>query len=153
MKQTAERNLEVKYYEEEGRENIWVAVSHMMEEEHDITVTTEIDMEHKVIVNAKIEFDRYPLPGCKLMEKKAGLLAGMAIDSSFFRNVTKFLIGPEGCPNILTLLNISIPGIMYYYYPYKIKKGEMTQDQFVDILRTEEKNACLAHTIRFSDNN
>ena len=152
MKQTAQRNFEVKYFEKEEDENIWIAVSHMMEESHDITLTLEIDMEKMVILSAKIVFDRYPLTACKKMEEKASQLAGMTIDSSFSRNAMKIFMGPEGCPNVMTLLTISVPGIMYYYYPYKIKTGAMTREGFFDILKAKEKNACLAHTIEFSDN-
>lgn len=151
MKQTAERNLQVKYYEKEEGKNIWIAISHMIEEQHDITVTLEIDMDRLVIIDAKIEFNRYPLSDCKLIEKMANQLIGMTIDPFFSRNIMKIFLGPEGCPNVMILLQISIPGIMYYYYPYKIKSGEITQDQFFDILRVEEKNACLAHTIKFSN--
>ncbi len=50
-------------------------------------------------------------------------------------------MGPEGCPNIMTLLNISVPGIMYYYYPHKMSIGEITKDQFLEILREKEKNS------------
>lgn len=151
MKQTAERNLQVKYFEKEEGENIWIVVSHMSEEQHDITVTLEIDMERMVILDAKIEFNRYPLLDCKLIEKMADQLVGMAIDPLFSRNIMKIFLGPEGCPNVMILLQISVPGIMYYYYPYKIKSGEITQDQFFDILAVKEKNACLAHTIKFSN--
>lgn len=151
MKQTAERNLKVKYFEKEGYKNIWIAESHMSEEQHDITVTLEIDMEQMIILDSKISFARYPLADCKLIEKKAHQLIGMAIDPLFSRNIMKIFMGSEGCPNVMLLLQISVPGIMYYYYPYKIKSGEMTQDQFFDILRVNEKNACLAHTIMFSN--
>jgi hypothetical protein len=151
MIKTAERNLKVDYYEKEEDKNIWVVESHMSEEEHDITVTLEIDMEQLVIGNAKIIFNRYPQAECKLIEKKAKQLVGMNVDTMFSQNVMKIFMGPEGCPNIMTLLNIAVPGIIYYYYPYKIKSGEITREQFYEILREKEKNACLAHSTMFAD--
>lgn len=60
----------------------------------------------------------------------------------------KIFMGPQGCPNIMTLLNISVPGIIYYYYPYKLKIGKMKYEQWDSMLRTELKDACLAHTLR-----
>jgi hypothetical protein len=56
-------------------------------------------------------------------------------------------MGAEGCPNIMSLLHVSIPGIIYFYYPYKIKTGEMEAAQFDHIIKAELKNACLAHTM------
>jgi hypothetical protein len=102
------------------------------------------------ILVATFLFNRFPIQHCKLIEDKAEQLHGMKIDSSFSRNVLKLFMGPEGCPNIMTLLNISVPGLMYYYYPYKIKKGEMTQEEFYEILKEKERNACLAHSILFN---
>ena len=151
MKHATERNMKVDYYEKEEGKNIWVVESHMVEEQHDIKVTLEIDMDEMVIVEAKIEFNRYPLKECKAIEKCAAQLVGMKVDRFFSRNIMGIFMGPEGCPNVMTLLNIAVPGIMYYYYPYKVKQGEMTQNQFFEILREKEKNACLAHSIVFAD--
>ncbi len=151
MKHTTERNMKVDYFEKEESQNIWIVESHMVEEQHDIKVALEIDMDQMVITEAKIDFYRYPLKECKAIEKYADRLIGMKVDHFFSRNIMGIFMGPEGCPNVMTLLNIAVPGIMYYYYPHKVKQGEMTQDQFFDILREKEKNACLAHSIVFSD--
>jgi Protein of unknown function (DUF2889). len=151
MKQTAERNLSVKYFEKEGDQNTWIVESHMIEEQHDIIVNLEINMEQMQIVNANIEFNRYPLNECKLIEKVANRLVGLKVDHSFPQKALKITMGPEGCPNVMTLLSISVPGVMYYYYTYKIRTGEITRDQFFDILKTNEKNACLAHTMMFAE--
>ena len=151
MKLTAERNLKVNYYEKEKGKNIWIVVSQMIEEQHDIAVTTEIDMEQMIILDAKISFNCYPLNYCKAIESLAASLAGIKIDKHFSYNIMKVFLCPEGCPNVMTLLNIAIPGIIYYYYPYKIKTGEITQEQFYELLKENEKNACLAHTIMFAE--
>lgn len=152
MKPVTERNLEVKYFEKEEGNNIWIVESRMLEEQHDIVLILEIDMEQLQIIHASIGFNRYPLAECKLIEKMAGKLTGLRVDRYFSQNAMKITMGPEGCPQIMTLLNISVPGIMYYYYPYKMSLGEITKDQFFEILREKEKNACLAHTMIFSEN-
>lgn len=150
MKETAKRNFEVHYYEKEEEEEIWVVQSHLSDEPHDITVTVEIDMNTMIIKDAKIKFDRYPIDTCPLVEKNAKQLVGLKVDSSFSKNMLEIFMGSEGCPNVMTLLSISIPGIIYYYYPYKIKTGEMTKEQFWNILQTNQRNACLAHTLMFN---
>ncbi|WP_312648390.1 DUF2889 domain-containing protein [Aminipila sp.] len=151
MKLATERDFNVKYYEKEEGRNIWIVESHLTDEQHDILVILEIDMDQMQIINAKIELNRYPIKECKLIETMASKLVGLKIDHYFSQNAMKITMGPEGCPNIMTLLNISVPGIIYYYYPYKIKIGEMTQEEFFKILRKKEKNACMAHTMLFTD--
>lgn len=151
MKLATKRDFNVKYYEKEEGRNIWITESHLSDEQHDILVILEMDMDLMQIINAKIELNRYPIKECKLIETMASKLVGLKIDHYFSQNAMKITMGPEGCPNIMTLLNISVPGIIYYYYPYKIKMGEMTQEQFFDILREKEKNACMAHTMMFTD--
>ncbi|QHI71585.1 DUF2889 domain-containing protein [Aminipila terrae] len=153
MKLAAERNFKVNYYEKEEGKNLWIAESHLIDEPHDISVILEIDMDQMLIVDANIKFYRNPAKECILIEEIADRLVGLKVDHSFSQNAMKITMGPSGCPNIMTLLNISVPGILYYYYPYKIKCGEMTQEQFFEILREREKNACLAHTIIFSEEN
>lgn len=137
--------MSVDYYEKEGE--IWVAESHLADDHHDITLTVEIDMAVMTVTDAKIRFNRFPMDTCPLIEKKAGELAGLKVDGEFTRNAMKIFMGPYGCPNILTLLNISMPGIIYFYYPHKIKTGDMTPEQWDGIVRGELKNACLAHTM------
>jgi len=145
MQKVTGRNMDVDYFEKE--EEIWVAVSHLSDEEHDITLTVELDMAKMTVTDAEIKFNRFPMDTCPLIEKKAGELVGIKVDGEFARNAMRIFMGPYGCPNILTLLNISIPGIIYYYYPHKIKTGKMTQEEWDGIVRGELKNACLAHTM------
>jgi hypothetical protein len=149
MKKITERNLKVNYYEKEGNEKIWIAQSLLDDKEHEIELKLEIDMEQMLILQANIRFVRCPQEDCRLVEPLAKKLIGMKIDHYFSMNAMKIVMGPQGCPNIMTLLNISVPGIIYYYYPYQISTGKMTQDEFYEILREKERNACLAHTKMF----
>lgn len=151
MKITAERSFKVNYFEKETNKDIWIAESHLTDNQHDIAVIVEINMEKMQIEEAKIKFHRYPVGECKQIEEIASKLVGLKVDHYFSQNAMKITMGPFGCPNIMMLLNISVPGIIYYYYPYKIKMGEMTQEQFFELLREKEKNACLAHTVMFAE--
>lgn len=145
LKKVSNRNFNVDYFEKE--KNIWIAESHIEDEPHSITLTLEIDMDKMIIINAKIKFNKFPMEHCTLIEDKASKLVGIKIDSDFIRNSMKIFMGPYGCPNIMLLLNISVPGIIYYYYPYKIKTGEMSHDEWNHMVKTKLKNACLSHTM------
>jgi len=145
MKRTANRDFNVEYFEKEG--DIWIAKSQLRDDEHDIELEVEIDMLKMIILDAKIKFNRFPMEHCRLIEDKAKQMRGLKVDNEFIRNAMKIFMGPEGCPNIMSLLHISIPGIIYYYYPYKIRTGKMKGEEFDTIIRTELKNACIAHTL------
>ena len=145
MKRTANRDFNVEYFEKEG--DIWIAKSQLRDDEHDIELEVEIDMLKMIILDAKIKFNRFPMENCRLIEDKAKQMRGLRVDNEFIRNAMKIFMGPEGCPNIMSLLHISIPGIIYYYYPYKIRTGKMKGEEFDTIIRTELKNACIAHTL------
>ncbi|MDF2987333.1 MAG: hypothetical protein K0R50_2843 [Eubacterium sp.] len=147
MKKVTERNLKVDYYEKEGEPQVWIAESYLSDEQHDITLILEIDMVQMKIIDTKIKFTRFPVSYCTMIEENAAKLNGLPIDSQFIRNAMKIFMGPCGCPNIMTLLNISVPGIIYYYYPYRIKTGEFKQEQWDTIIRTELKDACFAHVM------
>ncbi|EJO5348702.1 DUF2889 domain-containing protein [Clostridium botulinum] len=145
MKKTANRKFNVDYFEKE--KTTWVVESQLQDDYHDISLLLEIDMDQMVIKDAKIKFNKFPLKHCTLIEDKAKNLKGIKIDNEFIKNSMKIFMGPEGCPNIITLLNISVPGIIYYYYPYKVKNGEISYEQWDNMIRTELKNACLAHSM------
>ena len=149
MNEAARRNFQVNYYEKDNDENTWVVKSHLCDDPHDITVTVEINMPKMEITDAHFHFERCPLEQCRLMEKKASGLIGLKVDKHFSRNMMGVVFGPHGCPNIMTLLTIAVPGIIYYYYPHLIKKGKMTPEEFWNIMKTEHKTDCLAHTVSF----
>ncbi len=146
MKLAAKRNFEVKYYEKD--ENIWVVESHLEDSPHDITIKVEIDMINFIITDTECKFDKFPMAHCNIIEDKIKSLIGLKVDTSLMHNAMNRLMGPEGCPNIISLLMISVPGIIYYYYPYKIKTGRMKAEEFEYIIKTDLKNACLGHTLQ-----
>lgn len=151
MKEVTGRNITVKYFDKEDGTNTWVATSRLDDDPHDISVTVEINMDSMVITAAKISFDRSPLSYCKQAEALSEKIVGLKADRYFSMNVMKLVMGPMGCPNIMTLLNIAVNGIIYYYYPWKVENGEMTKDEFFAMLREKERNACLGHTILFGE--
>lgn len=145
MIKAANRKFNVDYFEKE--KNIWVAEVQLEDDHHNIDMALEIDMDEMIIKDAKIKFNKFPMKHCTLIEEKAQKLIGMKINNEFIRNSMKIFMGPEGCPNIMTLLNISVPGIIYYYYPYKLKNGEMSYDEWDNMVRTELKDACISHSM------
>lgn len=145
MKLAAKRNFEVDYYEKD--ENIWVVESYLNDEPHEIKIIVEVNMEEMRIVDAKAEFSRYPLQHCIDFAESMKELIGMTIDNNFMPNAIKKLGGPYGCFNVNALLTISVPGIIYYYYPYKIKTGRMSHEQWENMMVTDLKNQCIGHTL------
>lgn len=145
MKKVTSRNFKVDYYEKE--DTLWVVRTQLIDEVHEIEAEIEIDMAEMVVTDAKIIFRSFPIKHCSLIENNAKKLVGIKIDSEFSRNVMKIFMGPQGCPNIMTLLNISVPGIIYFYYPHRLKTGKMQPEEWDHMIRTELKEACLAHTL------
>lgn len=145
MERIASRNFNVDYFEKEGE--VWVVETQLKDNEHDIELTVELDMTSMTVTDAVIKFNRFPVKHCLLLQKKAERMIGLKVDGEFSRNAMKLFLGAEGCPNIMSLILISIPGILYFYYPYKIKTGKIEHEEFDHMIKTELKNACLAHTL------
>lgn len=150
MELAAERNFKVKYYEKD--KETWIVESHLIDSPHDICLKAEVNMPSLTITDAKLKFNRYPIDGCNKMEDKIKCLVGLKIDRNFMDKAINMLTGPCGCFNITSLLTISIPGIIYYYYPYKIRKKEMKQEDFDNLVKTQLKNVCLGHTLKNEQN-
>ncbi len=146
MKKVTSRNFTVDYYEKEAE--IWLVKTHLLDDAHEIEVQVEVDMREMSLINAEIIFKKYPLEHCRMIEGLASKMIGTKIDSNFSRNMMTIFMGAKGCPNIMSLLTISIPGILYYYYPYMMKTGKMAYEAWDDMIRTDLKNDCLAHTMR-----
>jgi hypothetical protein len=144
VKKITDREFKVDYYEKErGGQEVWVTESQLKDDQHDIAISVEIDMIQMIVSDAKIQFNRFPLEHCPLIANKAIQLKGVKVDHEFSRNAMKIFMGPEGCPNIMSLLHISVPGIIYYYFPYKLKIGEMKDEEWEHMVHTDLKNACF----------
>jgi len=139
-----QRKFNVEYFEKD--EQTWRIVSHLADEHHDIIVDLDILVPDMIIRNASIKFHRYPLEQCLMIEKKAAHLIGLNIMKDYRRKVLELFMGPEGCPNLMHLLGVSVPGIAYFYYPHQLKTGKMNEDEWMDLVKTDFANDCLAHT-------
>lgn len=145
MDSLCQRNFNVNYYALE--ENRWRVVSHLQDDHHDITVSVIVSVPEMVIEDAEIKFNRYPLENCLLIERKAEKLVGIKILEDYRRKVPELFMGPQGCPNIMTLLSVSVPGIAYFYFPYLLKTGKMRPEEWQEMVNTRFANDCLAHSL------
>ncbi|SHJ44178.1 Protein of unknown function [Clostridium cavendishii DSM 21758] len=139
------RNFEVNYYE--IKENIWRATSHLRDDQHDIEVIVDVSVPDMVILDAKLELLRYPIKECILIKDKIKELIGVNIFSEFHSKCEKLFYGDMGCGNVRMLLGVSVPGIIYSYFPHQIKIGNMTENQWWDFCKQKLSNACIAHTL------
>ncbi len=146
MKKITSRNFTVDYYEKE--EGIWLVKTHLLDDAHEIEVNTEINMADMMIMDSEILFKKQPLKQCKMVEALAPRMKGIKIDHNFSKNMLSIFMGAEGCPNIMSLLTISIPGIIYFYYPYLMSIGKMKYEEWDHMICTDLKDACLAHTLK-----
>lgn len=140
------RNFEVNYYEVEN--NIWRAISHLKDTQHDIVTIVDVSMPNMIILDAKIEPLRYPMKNCVFINDKIKKLIGVSIISSgFISKCDELFCGEMGCGNIRMLLGISVPGIIYSYFPHQIKIGNMTENQWWSFCKEKLSNACIAHSL------
>lgn len=139
------RNFEVNYYEVE--DNIWRVVSHLVDYQHDIQVIVDVSVPDLIILDAKLELLRYPMKECISIEDKMKKLIGANVISEFIPKCDELFCGEMGCGNIRMLLGISVPGVIYSYFPHQIKMGKMTENQWWDFCKQKLPNACIAHSI------
>lgn len=139
------RNYEVNYYEVE--EHIWSAVSHLKDHQHDIVVTADISVPNMIILAADVDFLNAPMKQCSLINEKMKELIGINIFTEFESKANELFFGEMGCPNLRMLLGISVPAIIYSYFPHQIKIGKMTEHQWWDICKDKLSNACLFHSL------
>lgn len=139
------RNFEVKYYEME--EHIWKSISHLNDNQHDILVTVDVSVPDMIILNANVDFLNAPMKQCILIKEKMKELIGVNIFTEFNSKANELFFGEMGCPNIRLLLGISVPAIIYSYFPHQIKIGKMTEKQWWDMCKDRLANACISHSL------
>jgi Protein of unknown function (DUF2889). len=145
MEPLYQRKSNVDYFEKDA--NTWKVVSHLTDHEHDIAAEIAISVPEMIIKDAVIKFNRYPLDECLSVEPKANQLIGISIMKEYRKSAYQLFLGPQGCPNVMNLLSSSIPGFIFIYYPHLIKTGQMKPEEWVNIIRTDLANDCLAHTL------
>lgn len=139
------RNYEVNYYEVD--ENIWKAVSHLKDHQHDILVTVTISVPDMIILDADVDFILAPMKQCTLIKDKMKELKGINIFTEFESKANKLFFGDMGCPNVRMLLGISVPAIIYSYFPHQIKTNNMTENEWWNICKEKLPKACICHTL------
>ncbi|PJI10441.1 MULTISPECIES: DUF2889 domain-containing protein [Clostridium] len=139
------RNFEVNYYE--VKDNIWRTTSHLIDNQHDIQVTADVSVPDMIILDVRIELLRYPTKNCILIKDKAKELIGTNIISEFRSKCDELFCGELGCGNVRMLLGISVPGVIYNYFPHQIKMGKMTENQWWNFCREKLPKACISHTM------
>lgn len=139
------RNYEVNYYEVE--ENIWKAVSHLKDHQHDILVTVTISVPDMIILDADVDFIKSPMKQCILIKDNMKELIGINIFTEFETKANELFFGEMGCPNVRMLLGISVPAIIYSYFPHQIKTNNMTENEWWNICKEKLPKACICHTL------
>ena len=139
------RNYEVNYYEME--ENIWRAVSHLKDYQHDIVVTVDISVPEMIILAADVDFLNAPMKQCSLINEKMKELIGINIFTEFDSKANELFFGDMGCPNVRMLLGISVPAIIYSYFPHQIKTKNMTENEWWNLCKEKLPKACICHTL------
>lgn len=147
MESVCQRSFIVNYLEKDG--NTWVIESHLTDTVHDIMLTLEVQVPEMIIQDAVIKFLRNPMNECKAIEQKAQSLKGVNIQADYRSKILPLFLGPEGCPNVLTLLGVSTPGIPYFYFPYQIKIGRMNPNEWWSMVSNQFANDCIAHKLYF----
>lgn len=141
------RSFNVDYYEKDAQ--TWEIVSQLTDEHHDIIVSLDVQVPEMIIRDAVIQFNRCPLTECHAVEQKASELIGLNILRDYRQRIMPLVLGPQGCPNLMHLLGISVPGIEYFYAPHQIKTGKKNVDSWMNELKEHHANDCLAHSICF----
>lgn len=140
-----QRSFQVNYFEKD--EKTWIIESHLTDTEHDIMVTLDVSVPEMVIEDAQIKFIRHPLEECLMIEEKTAQLKGVNILKDYRSKILPLFMGPEGCPNIMTLLGVSTPGFPYFYYPHQVRIGQMEPEEWWSMVRTQFADDCLAHKL------
>ena len=84
---------------------------------------------------------------CILIKEKMKELIGINIFTEFESKANELFFGDMGCPNVRLLLGISVPAIIYSYFPHKIKTNKMTENEWWNLCKDKLSKACICHTL------
>lgn len=138
-----QRNFSVKY--SILSESLWLITAELLDSQHNIITKLEVRVPDLVVEAASIEFNNQPLEQCREICDKANELVGCEIVHELSQKLDELFVGPLGCPNVRSLFGISGPGFIYIYYPYLMKEGKMSQQDWWKMVGTELKDECIAH--------
>ncbi len=138
------RNFTVDYFEKDS--NLWNLTSYLKDNTHEIKVELDISVPDMFIKNGNVDFIKYPMDGCLIIKEKIKEVIGLCLYDDFSYRIRQLFLGGSGCSNIMHLLGVSAPAIIYFYYTEQIKRGNMTHEQWWKFVSTKLPHACIAHT-------
>ncbi len=145
MRKICSRRFDVDFFEKD--ESTWLVVSRLVDDAHDITTQVEVQVPEMVISDARVEFARYPLDVCTMIERNVRRIVGLNLLKNYnLRSLTIFL-GSKGCGNVMQILGTGLQSFVYSYYPYLIKTGKMSAAEWEKFSVTRLRKACLGHTL------
>jgi hypothetical protein len=137
------RNFQVDYFKKD--EGLWHITSHLKDHIHDILVTVDVSVPLMVIQEAEVKFIRYPREGCIRMVDRMHKIVGANLFTDFREKLIKNFAGSEGCYNIMNLLSVAAPGLIWYYFPYLVTQGKMKPQDWQEIIQTKLAENCIAY--------
>lgn len=139
------RRFDVDFYQ--NNEKVWTVISHLVDSSHDITTETQVQVPEMRIIEAKVQFDRYPMDVCPLIEVNVKKIVGLNLLKNYnWKSLTIFL-GSKGCGNIMSILGTGLQSFVYTYFPHLVKTGQMSTEAWEKFSIKELHNACLGHTL------
>jgi hypothetical protein len=137
-----ERDVHTDFYRK--GENAFVSVTWLHDYAHDIGVEVEVDMDKRIVNDARFIFERYPEKKCVLVNDMAKSLIGMTVGLGVGEEILKRFAGKEGCENVMSLLFLGVAGIGFICYINNMKDGKITFDDFAKEIPSMRDNACIA---------
>ena len=139
------RRFDVDFYEND--ETVWTVISHLVDSAHDITTETQVQVPEMQILEAKVQFDRYPMDVCPLIEASVKRIVGLNLLKNYnWKSLTIFL-GAKGCGNVMSILGTGLQAFVYTYFPHLVTTGKMSVEAWERFSIKELHNACLGHTL------
>jgi hypothetical protein len=139
------RRIDVDYYEKD--EKSWVVVSHLVDGSHDISTEVEVAVPSMDILDAKVDYKRYPVDCCPMIESNVKRIVGLNLFKSYNRKSLFIFLGAEGCGVVMQILSTGLQAFIYTYYPHLVRTGGMTAAEWEKFSVTRLRKSCLGHTL------
>ena len=145
MRRLYSRRFDVDFYEKD--EKTWMVASHLIDDAHDIVTEVDVAVPELVISDARIEFTRYPIDACPMIEKNVRRIIGLNLMKNYNRRSLFIFLGSKGCGNVMQILGTGLQAFVYTYYPHLVKIGAMSTAEWEKFTLTRLRKACLGHTL------
>jgi len=145
MQKLYSRRFDVDFYEKDER--TWVVASRLVDDAHDIATEVDVAVPELVIRDARVQFTRYPIDVCPMIEKNVKRIVGLNLLKNYNRRSLFIFLGSRGCGNVMQILGTGLQALVYTYYPHLVKTGAMTVADWEKFTLTRLRKACLGHTL------